>query len=186
MLEGITLGEGLTLTLLALALGLDAFSLSLGLGLGGLSQKKALFIAGLNGIFHILMPVLGMAAGRLIGEAVGHWAILGGGALLIIFGLNMIYGSLFGMGEATARMGRSAYGLVLFSLSVSLDSFSVGLSLGMFAMTTWLAIMLFGLFSLLLTWLGLNVGRSVGRWVGPYSEAVGGVILFAFGLKFLF
>lgn len=186
MLDGFTLGEGLTFTLLAFALGLDAFSLSLGLGMGGLSKRKTLFIAGLNGLFHICMPLLGMAAGRVIGELVGHWAVVGGGALLALFGLNMIYGSLFGMGEASAKRSRTAYGLVLFSLSVSLDSFSVGLSLGMFALTTWLAILLFGLFSLLLTWLGLNVGKSVGRWIGPYSEAVGGAILFAFGLKFLF
>ncbi len=186
MLEWISWGELLTLTLLALALGMDAFSLSLGLGFGGLSMKMTMAIAVLNGLFHIVMPVLGMAAGRFIGEFIGQMAVVAGGALLITFGLNMIYNSLFGLKESTFHLSRSRYGLFLFSLSVSLDSFSVGLSLGMFAIITWVAIFLFGLFSLLLTWLGLVLGGRFGEWMGPYSEAVGGLILFAFGLKFLF
>jgi putative Mn2+ efflux pump MntP len=186
VLEWITLGELITLTLLALALGMDAFSLSLGLGLSGLSLRRTMSIAVLTGFFHIIMPLFGMAGGRLIGEFVGHLAVVAGGALLIMFGLNMIYGSLFGMKASSFNLSRSRYGIMLFSISVSLDSFSVGLSLGMFAMTTWVAILLFGLFSLVLTWLGLILGRHFGHWMGRYSEAVGGLILFAFGLKFLF
>lgn len=32
---------------------------------------------------------------------------------------------------------------------------------------------------------GLMLGRKAGRWVGEYGEAVGGVILLAFGARFL-
>jgi putative Mn2+ efflux pump MntP len=32
---------------------------------------------------------------------------------------------------------------------------------------------------------GLLLGRNVANWVGEYGEAVGGVILVVFGIKFL-
>jgi putative Mn2+ efflux pump MntP len=39
--------------------------------------------------------------------------------------------------------------------------------------------------SMLLTWLGLMMGRKVQKWIGSYSEALGGCILLAFGMKIL-
>ncbi|MFE4764851.1 manganese efflux pump, partial [Bacillus mycoides] len=41
------------------------------------------------------------------------------------------------------------------------------------------------LFSMMLTWLGLLVGKQVQSWLGTYSEALGGIILIVFGLKLL-
>jgi manganese efflux pump family protein len=38
---------------------------------------------------------------------------------------------------------------------------------------------------MLLTWLGLLLGRRVQGWLGSYSEALGGSILLAFGIKLL-
>jgi putative Mn2+ efflux pump MntP len=77
------------------------------------------------------------------------------------------------------------FGLIIFALSVSLDSFSVGLSLGIFGARTAVAIFLFGFFSMVLTWAGLLLGRKVQTWLGSYGEALGGGILLAFGLKLL-
>lgn len=68
---------------------------------------------------------------------------------------------------------------------MSLDSFSVGLSLGIFGARTFLTIIVFGVVSMLLTWLGLLLGRRVQGWLGSYSEALGGSILLAFGIKLL-
>ena len=34
--------------------------------------------------------------------------------------------------------------------------------------------------------MGLLLGRRVGKWMGEYGEAFGGVILLMFGFKFLF
>ena len=62
---------------------------------------------------------------------------------------------------------------------MSLDSFSVGLSLGIFGARTFLTIIVFGVVSMLLTWLGLLLGRRVQGWLGSYSEALGGSILLA-------
>jgi manganese efflux pump family protein len=38
---------------------------------------------------------------------------------------------------------------------------------------------------MVLTWTGLLVGRRMQGWLGTYSEALGGSILLAFGIKLL-
>jgi len=77
------------------------------------------------------------------------------------------------------------FGLFVFAGGVSLDSFSVGLSLGLYGTKPLLTIFLFGLFSMVLTWAGLLLGKKVQTWLGAYSEALGGAILLSFGLKLL-
>jgi len=48
-----------------------------------------------------------------------------------------------------------------------------------------LAIALFGIMGGAMSYFGLLLGKSVGGWLGDYSELVGGLILFCFGLKFI-
>jgi putative Mn2+ efflux pump MntP len=178
------LGEFLTLCLMAVALGMDAFSMSLGLGMKGIRYLHMIKVSLFNGLFHILMPFLGIVVGRYLSSFLGDLAIIFGGVLLIFFGINMIYSSLF-KEEENSWVSSSGWGLILFSIGVSMDGFSVGLSLGMFSVNLWLAIMLFGLSGCVLTALGLLLGRKISGHVGEYSETIGGMILLAFGIKFL-
>lgn len=53
------------------------------------------------------------------------------------------------------------FGLLFFVFSVSLDSFFVGFSLGIFGVRMFLIIIVFGVVSMLLIWLGLLLGRRV-------------------------
>jgi manganese efflux pump family protein len=77
------------------------------------------------------------------------------------------------------------FGLLLFALSVSLDSFSVGLTLGIYGAKTIMVLLCFGIAATVQTWAGLLLGRKVQGWLGTYSEALGGTILLGFGLKLL-
>ncbi|MDR6120979.1 putative Mn2+ efflux pump MntP [Bacillus sp. SLBN-46] len=77
------------------------------------------------------------------------------------------------------------FGLLLFALSVSLDSFSVGLTLGIYGAKIVLVLISFGVVATVLTWAGLLLGKKVQGWLGNYSEALGGAILLAFGLKLI-
>ncbi|MUV37401.1 putative manganese efflux pump MntP [Lentibacillus sp. JNUCC-1] len=72
------------------------------------------------------------------------------------------------------------------AFSVSLDSFSVGLSLGITGFQTVMAIVMFGFVSMGLTLSGLLLGRKARSVLGVYSEMLGGSILCAFGLYFIF
>ncbi|WP_234396963.1 manganese efflux pump MntP [Bacillus massiliglaciei] len=177
------IGALITLILMAFALGMDAFSIGLGMGMFKLRIKQ-IFIIGLTvGAFHMFMPLLGMATGRFLSDQFGTVAGYAGGILLIILGVQMFISGLKGSEEAIlAPIGK---GLVIFALSVSLDSFSVGLTLGIFGAKTVMTIVCFGVTAAVLTWGGLVLGRKMQGVLGIYSEMLGGGILLAFGLKLL-
>jgi manganese efflux pump family protein len=178
------IGELVTLSMMAFALGMDAFSVALGMGLFRLRLKQIFYIGIMIGLFHIIMPFLGMFLGRFLSYQFGSIASYIGGALLLLLGIQMIVTSF--KKESDRFVSPMGIGLIFFAFSVSLDSFSVGLSLGIYGVRTLLTILLFGFFSTVLTWMGLMLGRHFQQWLGAYSEALGGSILLAFGLKLLF
>ncbi|WP_077215074.1 manganese efflux pump MntP family protein [Bacillus dakarensis] len=178
------IGELLTLILMAFALGMDAFSVGLGMGMFRLRLREIFKIGLTIGLFHIFMPLLGIIAGRFLSEQFGTFAAYVGGVLLIILGVQMIWSS-FRKEDEGALITPVGFGLLAFSISVSLDSFSVGLTLGIYGAKTALVLLCFGAGACLLTWLGLLIGRRVQGWLGTYSEALGGSILMAFGVKLL-
>ncbi|MGG6313420.1 manganese efflux pump MntP family protein [Paenibacillus macerans] len=179
------LGELLTILLMAAALGMDAFSLGIGIGMRGVLRRDALRIATMVALFHILMPLLGILAGQYVGVLLGNLARYVAGGLLFLLGAHMIVSSVRGSGVQSINP-RSWFGVLLFSVSVSIDSFSVGVSLGMFRGEWLLTVLAFGFFGGLMSFVGLLMGRGMGRSLGDYGEAAGGAILLAFGLLFIF
>lgn len=179
-----TMGEWMTLLFMSVALGMDAFSIGLGMGMLSLRLKQIMKIGITIGLFHMLMPLAGMTIGKQISLYFGNIAGLIGGLLLVILGVTMIRSSFSSNDEPFVQP--VGIGLLVFALSASLDSFSVGLSLGIYGAKTWLTILMFGMMSMLLTWAGLIMGKKVQKWFGSYGEAFGGCILLAFGVKILF
>ncbi|MGE6754849.1 manganese efflux pump MntP family protein [Rossellomorea sp. NPDC071047] len=177
------IGELITLMLMAFALGMDAFSIGIGMGMFQLRLKQIFYIGLVVGIFHVLMPMLGMMTGKFLSETFGAFAGYAGGLLLIVLGIQMFMSSF--KEEETTLISPVGFGLLLFALSVSLDSFSVGLTLGIFGARTAVALFCFGIAATVLTWAGLLLGRKFQGVIGTYSEALGGSILFAFGIKLL-
>ncbi|MDL5610353.1 manganese efflux pump MntP [Bacillus halotolerans] len=177
------IGELITLSIMAFALGMDAFSVGLGMGMVKLRKKQIIYIGFIIGLFHVIMPLGGMAAGNMLSGLLGMVAVYIGGSLLFVLGVQMVIAS-FKQSEERL-MSPAGPGLLLFAVGVSLDSFSVGLSLGIYGSHPLLTVTLFGLFSMILTWLGLLIGKQVQSWLGSYSEALGGTILIVFGLKLL-
>lgn len=177
------IGELVTLFIMATALSLDAFSISLGMGILGLSRYRMAKISLTVGVFHLLMPLLGILLGRLVSQYFGMLATMLGGLLLLILGGYMFLSS-FRQNNETYMMP-VGIGLFLFSFSVSIDSFSVGLSLGMLGARTIATIVAFGMMSLILSWLGLLLGARFQRYFGHYGEMLAGMILIAFGLKII-
>ncbi|MFC5469599.1 manganese efflux pump MntP family protein [Cohnella suwonensis] len=181
---GAATGQLLTITVMAVALGMDAFSLGIGIGLKGIRLRDIAKLSALIALFHVLMPLGGMMTGQYVSGLLGGIATAAAGALLLLLGGHMLYSSI--RGESVDSFDhRTAWGMLVFSFSVSIDSFSVGVSLGMFASHVWMTVSLFGLFGGAMSVLGLMLGRKASRSLGGYGEALGGVILFAFGLLFL-
>lgn len=177
------MGEWFTLSLMAIALGMDAFSVSLGMGMLDIRLRKIFTVGIIMGIFHMIMPFLGILLGNILSEQFGNFAVVMGGILLIVLGFQMFFESFSREKETKMVTG---FALLFFAFTVSLDSFSVGLSLGMFGVHTIVALLLFGGFSTVLTWAGFLLARKVSTLFGSYSELFGGAILCSFGLYLLF
>ncbi|GBG07072.1 hypothetical protein B1748_21040 [Paenibacillus sp. MY03] len=178
-------GQVLTLLCIAAALGFDAFSLGLGIGLKGIRVRDILKLGFVIGLFHVLMPIGGLMTGHLVSDMLGQVASTAAGVLLILLGCHMMYSSFKGE-EVRSFDHRTAWGLLVLAFSVSIDAFSVGITLGMFSADLWLTITLFGLIGGLMSMLGLLLGRKVGGNLGEYGEALGGAILLVFGALFVF
>ncbi|WP_010531572.1 manganese efflux pump MntP family protein [Lentibacillus jeotgali] len=178
------LGEIVSLIFMAIALGMDAFSVSLGMGMQQIRLKRIASVGAVIGLFHIIMPFIGILLGQAISTQIGQYATLTGGLLLVGIGAQMVF-SAFNH-EAKRLAQPVGVGLFFFALSVSLDSFSVGLSLGLSEAKAAIALLLFGTVSMLLTWAGMILGRKMHGLLGVYSEILGGSILCGFGLNILF
>ncbi|GAB6927599.1 manganese efflux pump MntP family protein [Paenibacillus sp. JCM 10914] len=179
-------GQLAAILLMAVALGLDAFSLGIGVGLrSGIRWGHMMSISLMIALFHMLMPLLGLFAGRYAGLLLGEVTSLAAGGLLLLLGLHMIYNAWRG-GEGKELHPTAFWGMLLFALSVSIDSFSVGVSLGMFVEEVLLIVIIFGIVGGLMSILGLLLGRQVSSKLGAYGEMLGGLILVIFGLMFIF
>ncbi len=178
------MSEWFTLFIMASALGMDAFSVALGMGMLGLRLRKIFYIGIIIGLFHIIMPLLGIIAGKFLSTYFGMVTTFIGGGLLFIIGLQMVLSS-FNL-ERSSSVSPMGWGLFLFAISVSLDSFSAGLGLGMLGAKTALTVLMIGMVSMVLSWMGLIMGAKFQRYIGSYGELLGGCILIGFGMKLFF
>ena len=179
-----TMSEWITIFIMASALGMDAFSVALGMGMLGLRLRQMFYIGITIGTFHIIMPLIGIVAGKLLSTYFGMVATFIGGGLLFLIGLQMVLASF--KSEEGSSVRPVGWGLFLFAVSVSLDSFSAGLSLGMLGAKTALTVVMIGMVSMVLSWAGLLMGAKFQHYIGSYGELLGGCILIGFGMKLFF
>ncbi|MBP1969863.1 putative Mn2+ efflux pump MntP [Virgibacillus natechei] len=178
------IAEFASLLFMALALGMDAFSVCLGIGMQRIRLKRIALIGLVIGLFHFLMPFAGIILGHVISTRIGELTSVLGGIILFGIGAQMLFsGFVYKAKKVIQPIG---FGLYILSFSVSIDSFSVGLSLGLSGVETALALFLFGTMSTFLAWTGMLVGKKVHTILGVYSEVLGGSILCGFGLTLLF
>jgi manganese efflux pump family protein len=138
-----------TLFLLGFAFGLDSFRVSLSLGPLGLSSVRQGQIAPTFGLCDAFAPLVGLAAGRSLVEAIGPWTEYLG--LLVIGG----------------------YGLYV----VYLDNLVAGLGLGVLRNPIFFAALTIGAISGLMALAGLKLGNVIGRYLPIRSDVLSGVAL---------
>lgn len=165
---------------IAIALGMDAFSVSLVLGIQNIRLKIAMLLSLLIGICHMILPTIGILLGQALLNKIGHVTTILSGLLLFGIGIHMFLGAFTGSERKAFQL--TGYGIIVLALSVSIDSFSVGLSFGMSGIHSFIMILLFGCVSSFLTLLGLLIGRKISGLLSLYSELLGGSILIVFGL----
>ena len=185
----------------AIALGTDAFSLSLVIGLTGVRKRFVLQLSSLIALFHVLMPFSGMVAGQALGTVLGRLAGGIGALVLVGLGVRILYkiyqpaaeyfplsearNIMLGRQSASKKIAIDGAGLYLLAASVSLDSLSVGFSLGTIKANMMITVLIIGLVAGLMTGMGLFLGRVIGTCLGDKVELVGGLALLLIGIKLL-
>lgn len=185
-MEADLISQGFTLLVMALALGMDAFSVCMGMGMTNLRARYIMKTGLWIGLFHMFMPLSGMVLGHLLSHRFGDIAGVAGGLLLLLLGAQMLF-SVISRDKGSSEMDvTSDTGMLLFSMSVSIDSFSVGLSMGLFGARGLAAVLLFGFVSMAMAWIGFYIGGRTKHYFGRFGEAFGGLIMLLFGLKLIF
>ncbi|WP_083711500.1 manganese efflux pump MntP [Domibacillus epiphyticus] len=168
--------------ILSLALSADAFGAALALGMRRIGLWKIIVISFTVGLMHVIMPLISMTAGNELQEIFGRALFSAGGVILVLTGLQMVLSLLKDESNVKQPAG---IGIVFFSLGVSMDSFSTGLSLGVIGVDQMAAVLCFGLSSAIFTMTGLMLSRRIGALAGKAGEAAGGAVLMFIGIKWL-
>jgi len=178
----------MSVLLLAVGLAMDAFSVATvtGFSFKKLSLRQASKVSLSFGVFHVFMPVVGWLAGStivLLVSSYDHWAAF---LLLAFVGGKMIYDA-FGKHEASKSLRVvDNLNVLLFSVAVSIDAVAVGLSLYSEDVYILLPALAFGTVTFLLSLGGALLGSRTGRLMGRGTQALGGAILIAIGLRIVF
>ena len=162
-----------TILLIGISLSMDAFSLALIYGMQGMPSYKKLFLSIIVGIYHFIMPLIGLTFGTIL-DNINIISIDIIASLIVIYiGIDLIISN----SKKEDRMEVTKTGFLIFGLSVSLDSLTVGIGLKAITDSYLLSSVVFSLASLIFTYLGLTFGNIIGNKVGSYSKLVGGIIL---------
>ena len=171
-----------TILLIAISLSMDAFSLALVYGLLIYSKKRKLLLSIIVGTYHFFMPLIGMIFGNILGKINIISLDLVSFLILLYIGIDLILSTL----KKEDKISTNNLGLIIFGLSVSLDSLTLGIGLNSITSNYLLASTTFSITSLIFTYLGLNLGNIIGNKIGSYSKIVGGIVLIIIAIIFFF
>ncbi len=168
--------------IIAISLSMDAFSLALAYGTLNLNKKDIYNLSLVVGLYHFIMPLLGLFFGNIILNYINNPNIL---VFLILFiiGIEMIYETFK---KEDIKNIVSFKQILLFGLAVSIDSFSVGIGLNVINKNYLYCSTIFSIFSLSFTYLGLVLGKKINNIIGKTSTIIGGIVLIFIGFMYLF
>ncbi len=171
----------------ALGLAMDAFAVSItsGITIKYLRVHHALRIALFFGAFQAIMPIIGWLAGLSLRDfisGVDHWIAFG---LLSFIGCRMIYEALR-MEEDQKKVDPLKFHvLLMLSVATSIDALAVGVSFAFLKISIATPVLVIGMVTFLLSYLGIFVGNRLGHFFEKKIEILGGLILIGIGIKIL-
>lgn len=179
--------ELITIIVIAVALAMDAFAVSIvsGAAYRQLQIRHALRIALFFGGFQAVMPLIGSLAGLTLKDRIAgydHWIAA---VLLTAVGGKMIYES-FKIKEAEKKFDpTSLITLLVLAVATSIDALAVGITLSLITTSIILAVIIIGLVTFILSYLGVVIGKRFGHFFETKIEILGGIILIAIAAKIL-
>ena len=168
--------------IIAVSLSMDAFSLALAYGTQNISKPKTIILSISVGIFHFFMPLFGYIVGYKIINILPIKPNTLIFIVLFIIGIQMILESIKNNNIVKPL---SYIEILLFSLAVSLDSFTIGLGLEFIYKNIFISVLLFSITSLFFTYVGLNIGKIINQIIGKLATFIGGLILIIVGILYI-
>ena len=163
------------LALLILSLGVDTFAVAIGLGMSGIGKKSRIRVGTSFALFEGMMPLFGFLFGKIIGGILGDIGSIFGIVGLFAIGVWIIIES---RSKADKKFEIDTWrGLLLTSLSVSLDELAVGLSMGALGFPIVISTLLIAVQAFLFTWIGTIIGNRIGDKLANRAEFTAGLIL---------
>ena len=155
----------LTIIFVALGLAMDSFAVSITSGIAVKNPRfnGALKIAMFFGLFQAGMPIIGWLAGLNVLElisGVDHWIAFG---LLGLIGCRMIYESIKTEPKKKEINYLSGYVLLMLSVATSIDALAVGLSFAFLRVSIAVPIIVVGIVTFVLSFLGVFAGNRFGN-----------------------
>ncbi len=171
------------LLLIGISLSMDAFSLALSLGTFKVPHSKQLLFTGIVGIFHFVMPLLGM----LLGNSVENLFKINNDYLLSLIFIFIIIEMIIDLrSKEDKEYNLSFFNMIIYAFSVSLDSFTVGIGVKNITSIPLLASLIFCSISMLFTYSGVWIGNFSYEKLGNISKLIGLVIMIIITLIHIF
>ncbi len=166
---------------MAIGLSMDAFSLALAYGVNNISLRKIIFCSISVGIFHFIMPYIGASIGNLIISIIPIKIDLVVSLIFFLLALEMF----LSRNNEVNNIINSISSIIFFSFTVSIDSFSVGIALGITKSMIIQAGIIFSIVSSIFTLLGLMLGKKLFLKYGKKAIYLGVILLVFLGVKYL-
>ncbi len=167
--------------LLAFGMSMDAFAASIGKGATLHKPKfsEALRTGLIFGAIETLTPLIGWGLGMLASQFVLEWNHWIAFVLLVFLGGRMVIEGFRGNGdEDDAPLQRHGFWLlVTTAIATSLDAMAVGVGLAFLQVNIIATALAIGCATLIMSTLGMMVGRFIGPLLGKRAEILGGIVL---------
>jgi len=176
-----------TIIVIAVGLAMDAFAVSIVSGsvYQQLHVRHALRMAVFFGGFQAFMPLIGSLAGMSVKDYItdyDHWVAFG---LLAAVGGKMIYESFKIESSKKSLDPSNVMVLLILALATSIDALAIGITLSLVVSSITVAVIIIGLVTFVLSYLGVFIGKKFGHFFENKIEVLGGIILIGLGIKIL-
>lgn len=160
---------------------MDAFSVALAYGTNKLKLNKIITFSILIGIFHFIMPIVGSIIGVKIQTIIPNINNLVG-IVFLILAIQMF----ITRNDSTEIKNTNIISILIVAFSVSIDSFTIGIGLGILKNNIIPPALIFSITSCLISFFGLIIGNKINEKLGKKSIYIGILILLIISLKYLY
>ena len=174
--------------LLAFGMSMDAFAASMGKGATLHKPKfsEALRTGLIFGAIETLTPLIGWGLGMLASQFVLEWNHWIAFILLTFLGGRMVIEGIRNDVDEDEPVHRHGFWLlVTTAIATSLDAMAVGVGLAFLQVNIIATALAIGCATLIMSTLGMMIGRFIGPLLGKRAEILGGVVLMGIGAQIM-